>query len=163
MALIIDPTNIVENTEITINTALKTFTLNLAGNLSADGVTGQALYSFFKDEWKADATKIPYLFPMEAITPEQFEFINGWAPADDATRKLLRTCGWAEKDASGNTSREYMGFISLGNIDSTSKTVGDKAYYAFAGDASKTDFTYAGPVDEGVQIFGSTSFGHAGS
>ena len=159
MALITDPDSLNQGTEVTINTGTLEITLNVAGNLSADGVTGQALYSFLKEEWKSDATKIPFLFPMEAITPEQFEFINDWRPADDATRKLLRQCGWAERDA-GVIVREYMGFISLGNIDSTSKTVGDRAYYAFAGDASRTVFTYAGPVDEAVQIYGGISDGN---
>jgi len=158
MALINDPTDL-SATEVTIDTSGKTITLNVAGNLSADGVTGQALYSYLKEQWKTDATKIPFLFPMEAITPESFEFINDWAPANDATRKLIRTCGWAER-VSGVIAREYMGFISLGNIDATRKTVGDKAYYAFASDASKTDFTYAGPVDEAVQIYGDASNGN---
>jgi len=158
MPLITDPDNLNQGTEITIDTTNLEITLNIAGNLSADGVTGQCLYSFLKEEWKNDATKIPFLFPMEAITPESFEFINDWRPADDATRKLLRQCGWAERDA-GTIVREYMGFISLGNIDATSKTVGDKAYYAFAGDAARTEFTYAGPVDEAVQIFGGPSDG----
>ncbi len=160
MPLITDPDDLNQGTEVTINTATKAITLNLAGNLSEDGVTGQALYSFLKEEWKNDATKIPFLFPMEAITPESFEFINGWAPADDATRKLLRSCGWAEKNAVGATLREYMGFISLGNIDATSKTSGDKAYYAFAGDSSRTVFTYAGPVDEAIQIYGDAANGN---
>ena len=39
-------------TEITINETLKTFTLNVAGNLVAkDGVTLQALYSKFVELW----------------------------------------------------------------------------------------------------------------
>jgi hypothetical protein len=52
------------------------------GNLSSDGVTLQALYSFIKLRWKDDATLIPHPFPMIAITPEQFEFIEDWNPFD---------------------------------------------------------------------------------
>ena len=48
MALITDPDQLNQSTEITINTSAKTITLNVAGNLSNDGVTGQALYSFLK-------------------------------------------------------------------------------------------------------------------
>lgn len=160
MPLIIDPDNLNQGTEVTINTTTLKITLNLAGNLSADGVTGQALYSFLKEEWRTDATKIQFLFPMEAIGPEKFEFINGWELINDASRKLVRTAGWREVTAAGAVKREYLGVITLGNIDATSKTVGDKAYYAFANDTSATQFTYAGPVDEAVQTFGDASNGN---
>lgn len=160
MALIDDPDGLNQGTEITISTGAQTFTLNEAGGLSADGVLGQALYSFFKEEWKDDPALIKFPFPMLAITPEQFEFgsngskFSNWKPSNDATRKLIRTAGWREYDDTGATLREYMGVITLGNIDSTSKTVGDKAYYFFAGDTSATEFDYAGSVNESVQVFG---------
>lgn len=160
MALITDPDNLNQTTEIDIDTGALTITLNEAGNLSADGVTMQALYSFLKEEWRTDATLIPFPFPMVAITPEQFEFVDDWEPANDATRKLLRTGGWREIDASSAVKREYAGIISLGNIDASSKTVGDKAYYAFASDTSGTEFTYAGPVNEAIQTFGDASNGN---
>lgn len=54
------------------------------GNLDSAGVTLQALYSFIKLRWKDDATLIPHPFPMIAITPEQFEFIDDWNPFDAA-------------------------------------------------------------------------------
>jgi len=51
------------------------------GQLDADdGVTIQALYSYLKEEWRTDATLIKYPFPMVAITPEQFEFVDMWQP-----------------------------------------------------------------------------------
>lgn len=160
MALIVDPDLLAQGVEVTLNTGTRTITLNLAGDLSEDGITGLALYSFLKEEWKTDATLIPFPFPMVAITPEQFEFVEGWKPAADATRKLIRTAGWREINASDVLNREYMGVVSLGNIDFTSKTVGDKAYYAFASDATRTEFTYAGPVDEAVQTYGDASNGN---
>ena len=134
--------------------------LSIAGNLSADGVTGQALYSFLKEEWRTDATKIPFLFPMEAIGPEKFEFINGWELIDDASRKLVRTAGWREVAVGGAVKREYLGVVSLGNIDAASKTSGDKAYYAFSTDAASTEFTYAGPVNEAIQTYGDGTNGN---
>ena len=113
----------------------------LAGYGGTGGVTGQALYSKFKQIWKEDSTAIKYPFPMEAITPESFEFINGWEPdgGDEAntgtnldwfatqgittgpaiTRKLLRDCGWAERTtvADGNIIKaKYFGIITLGAI-----------------------------------------------
>lgn len=155
MALIIDPDFLNQGTEVTINTATSTIQLNVAGNLSNDGVTLQALYSFLKEEWKDDNTLIAFPFPMVAITPEQFEFVEGWEPANDTTRNLLRTAGWREISAAGVTKREYMGVISLGNIEPT-----NTAYYAFDSDTAKTDAAFSGPMNQGVQTFGDAANGN---
>lgn len=155
MALITDPDNLNQGTEITISTSAKTIALTVAGNLSNDGVTGQAFYSFLKEEWKNDASLIPYPFPMVSITPEQFEFIEGWKPANDTTRNLLRSAGWREINASDVVNREYMGVISLGNINSS-----NTAYFAFSSDTSKTDFDFAGAVNQGIQTFGDATNGN---
>ena len=155
MALITDPDNLNQGTEITISTSAKTIALTVAGNLSNDGVTGQAFYSFLKEEWKNDASLIPYPFPMVSITPEQFEFIEGWKPANDTTRNLLRSAGWREINASDVVNREYMGVISLGNINSS-----NTAYFAFSSDTSKTDFDFAGTVNQGIQTFGDATNGN---
>lgn len=154
MALITDPDNLNQGTEITIDTAALTIALTVTGNLSNDGAAGQALYSFLKEEWKTDASLIPYPFPMVPITPEQFEFVKGWKPANDTTRNLMRSCGWREINASGVIEREYMGVVSLGNIDSS-----DTAYYAFSSDSAKTDFDFAGPINQAIQTFGDSSNG----
>lgn len=122
---------------------------------AADGVTGQALYSALKILWRNNQNYIKYKFPMEAITPEQFDFINGWKLADDGdvTRKSLRTCGWAEKTEAGVITRKYMGVISLGTIDAT-----DQPYYLWTFEGSevqpKVNFTFPGPINEGIQIYG---------
>ena len=155
MALITDPDSLNQGTEITIDTSSQTIALATTGNLSDDGVTGQALYSFLKEEWKTDASLIPYPFPMVSITPEQLEFIEGWKPANDTTRNLMRSCGWREIAANGTANREYMGIITLGDIDSS-----DTAYYAFSTDAGKTDFSFAGPVNQGIQTFGDAANGN---
>jgi hypothetical protein len=155
MALIIDPDNLNQGTEITISTSAKTIALNVTGNLSNDGVTMQALYSFLKEEWKSDGNLIPYPFPMVSITPEQFEFIEGWVPSNDTTRNLIRSAGWREINASDAIEREYMGIISLGNIDSA-----DTPYYAFSTDTAKTDFDFTGPINQAIQTFGDSSNGN---
>ena len=155
MALITDPDDLNQNTEITIDTSAKTIALAVAGNLSNDGVSGQALYSFLKEEWKNDASLIPYPFPMVSITPEQFEFVEGWVPANDTTRYLIRFAGWREINASSVLEREYMGIVSLGNIDSS-----DTAYYAFSSDAAKTDFNFTGTINQAIQTFGDSSNGN---
>ena len=154
MASITDPDDLNQGTEIVLDRAALTFALVVGGNLTDEGVTGQALYSFLKEEWKDDASLIAYDFPMVSITFEQFEFVKGWKPADDVTRNLLRSCGWREIQVDGSVTREYMGIISLGNIDA-----GDTAYYSFSGDVAKTDFDFAGPVDQGIQTFGDANNG----
>ena len=155
MALITDPDDLNQGTEITIDTGAKTIALAVAGNLSNDGVTGQALYSFLKEEWKNDASLIAYPFPMVSITPEQFEFIEDWVPANDTTRNLIRTAGWREITAADAVEREYMGIISLGNIDGA-----DTPYFAFSSDSAKTDFDFAGPINQAIQTFGDASNGN---
>ena len=101
MALIItDPTTLITGGDsgtafaapLSLDTSAKTITITPGSGVlpaAADGVTGQALYSALKLLWKNNSTYIRFPFPMEAITPEQFEFINGWAPANDVTRKAL--------------------------------------------------------------------------
>lgn len=68
MALIVDPDDLNQGTEVTFATGAKTITLSQAGNLSTDGVTLKALYSFCKEEWKNDAALIPFEFPFVPIT-----------------------------------------------------------------------------------------------
>lgn len=150
--------NVYFTPEITIDVVNSTFTLNQAGNLAVagTGVTGQALYSFFKERWKEVPSITKYAFPMLSITNEQFEFQNGWVPSNDATRKAIRTAGWAEVSAAGVTNRRYAGIITLGTLGDT-----DQPYYtqddAFTAVIQNTTFT--GPVNEAVPIF--TSVGTA--
>lgn len=128
---------------------------------NAEGVSLQALYSFLKEQWKTNATFIKYEFPMEAITAEQFEFINNWEPLNDTVRSYIRTGGWTEKDATGTAKQTWMGVITLGNIE-----LSQTAYYAwFDPDApafltSAANFTYSGPVNEAVKIFGDLTHGN---
>lgn len=183
MALITDPDNLLDAgidsaQNIFINTAARTIKIrnNSAApsgpELSNDGVTHQALYSFLKEQWKNDPKNkslIAYPFPLIAITPEQFEWRFGWTPADDSSRSLLRTGGWREIGTDDATlKRQYLGTISLGNIQGT-PTQGDagtinqhKVYYAFfdSADGSATagpfNYDYAGEVNQAVQIYDST-------
>jgi hypothetical protein len=158
MPVIFDPDDLVDDTDVVVNTTTKTIRILTTGAVDDEGatggVTGQCLYSWLKEEWKSNTDYIKFPFPMEAITPEQFEFINGWLPFDDATRKLIRTAGWAEKNAGGAVLRQYMGVISLGDLGEN-----DQPYYRF-GTASATDFAYEGPVNEAIQIFGDTDNGN---
>ena len=126
--------------------------------LTNDGVLGQSLYSFMKEEWKNDNDLIKFPFPMTAITPEQFEF-NEWRPVDEAestistgspsdTRALIRTAGWDEVDVNGFILNQRFGWVTLGNIDAS-----DFAYGFFDSatvNADIIDATFDGPVNEAV-------------
>src|SRR5574343_461155 len=101
MAVIIDPDKLNQGVEVVIDSTAKTIQLLVAGNLTNDGVTGQCLYSFLKEEWKNDDALFKFPFPMTSITNEQFEFNYDWVPKDNITRKLIRTAGWAEVSTAG--------------------------------------------------------------
>jgi len=128
------------------------------GNLSTDGVTLQALYSFAKIEWESDPDLIPFDFPFQGITPEQFEFIEDWTPATPAgeaitTEKLIRTGGWSEITSADVTLKQYFGVITLGTFEDSGA---DTAYYIFGTDPlvdNSTDYEFAGPVNEAVLSF----------
>lgn len=155
MAIIQDPDLLNQGTEVIFNTTNKTIQLLVAGNLSVSGVVMQALYSFTKEEWKNDANLIKFTFPFVAITPEQFEFINGWTPADATTINLIRNAGFAVKNTNGTSAEEYAGIITLGSIGSS-----DQCYYVQQLDGSSTNFTYSGPVNKVIKIYGDVDHGN---
>jgi hypothetical protein len=160
---IIDCDQLVVNTNLTINTTAKTFTLTAAGSLVAkDGVTLQAVYSKFVELWEtSDYNKFDA--PMYAIDPRSGQFIfgfdgasyNGWRPADDATRNMIRDAGWSEFSASGTLVREYVGVVSLGDINT-----GAQAYYQRASGGSAINFPFTDEVNAAVQVFGDASNGN---
>lgn len=166
--IISDPTNLISGGDsgtafvspLTVDVSTKTITITPGTTASAlpdaaDGITGQALYSALKIVWRNSDVYIKYPFPMEAITPESFEFINGWVLANDVTRKALRTCGWAERNTSGTTIiRKYMGVISLGTLGAS-----DSSYFQWNTE-TKQDFLFTGALNEGIQIYGDASNGN---
>jgi hypothetical protein len=166
MSAITDPDNLTyaasgTSASVVINTTAKTIKLNIGGGtttkLSTDGVTGQCLYSFLKECWKNDANSLnlfAFAFPMNSITNEQFEFINGWVPADDSTRKLIRTAGWAEYDSTGaNIARKYAGIVTLGTLGTS-----DQVYYQQVTNGTATNLTYLGAANEAVQFYGNATY-----
>lgn len=163
MAKILDPDFLVRSStksnlgtdgNIWIDTDTRQIYLKEYGSLSTDGVTLQCLYSFLKEEWKNDNTLIKYPFPMIAITPEQFEFQNGWRIAEDdngITKYLLRDGGYAVKKSDGTSEHEYFGAITLGNFDDPSS---DRAYFQQTADGSVVkDAHFTGPLNEVIEIY----------
>ena len=82
--------------ELHINAVDKTFYFKGGGNLAlaGSGVTGQALYSFYKDRWQDTVAVTKFDFPMLSITNEQFEFIDAWIP-DDGTEYVATSLTFA--------------------------------------------------------------------
>jgi hypothetical protein len=156
MALITDPDLLNQGTEVTITPGTLTIALVEAGNLSEDGVTLKAIYSFLKEEWRNDPSLIRYDFPMTPITDEQMQIgvssrNNGWNWANTATRQLIRTGGWQEVNGSGTVTAEYAGVISLGTLNT-----GTQVYYQQVDGGSTTNFVLEGVVNQAVQVYNST-------
>lgn len=158
MALITDPDLLNQATEATINTSAKTITLAVAGNLSNDGVTLKALYSFLKEEWNSDPALIKFDFPMTPITDEQMQIgvssrNNGWNWGDTTTRQLIRTGGWQEVNASGTTTAEYAGIVSLGSLEA-----GTQVYYQQSSGGAATNIVLTDEVNQAVKVYENGSF-----
>jgi hypothetical protein len=163
MAKIIDGDDLVVGTEITLDTSGKTFTLAAAGNLVAkDGVTLQALYSKFIKLWET-ATYNKYPFPMYAIDAlsGQFQFgtdggsYNGWKPANDTTRQMLRDGGWSEYSAAGVLNRQYVGIVAL----ASGFPAGAQFYYQKASGGAAANFTFTDSPNQGIQVYGDAANG----
>lgn len=156
MALITDPDLLEDSAaddgsqEVYINTATKTIKLVVVGNLSTDGVTLKALYSFLKEEWRTDPnTKnlAAFPFPMVPITDESFEFVDGWDFFNDAGRYLIRTAGWTVRNVSGSVTQKWAGVVGLGSIESD-----DQLYYQQSSVGAAVDVVLTGQVNQAVQI-----------
>ena len=150
------------------DTPTKTIYALEQGNVDADGITGQAFYSFCVQEWKDDEFIIANApFPMLAIDADAGKYVvgqdpsgnnNGWVFADDGgfsirTRKLWRNMGWNEVNSSGVTLAKYVSVQTLGVFEDTAT---DTAYYQFGTDTvvdDTIDFDFAGPVNEAVRFF----------
>jgi hypothetical protein len=127
MAKLVDPDDLNQATEITITPgASGTITLNPGvGNLVyADGVTGQCVYSFLKEEWKSDANLIKFPFPMIAITEEQFELIDSWNWGDQETKNTInyyrnRVYSYAPSNYNRKSKSKYIRFVRIINKKQT--------------------------------------------
>jgi len=164
MAKIIDPDDLNVGTEITFNLGAKTFTLVEAGNLIAkDGVTGNAVWAKFVDLWTT-GTYQPYSFPMNVLDARSGQYIfgqdpggtyNGWKPADDTTRQMIRDAGWSEYSAAGVLNRQYVGLVAL----ASGFPSGAQFYYQKASGGAAADFTFDDAPNEAIQVYGDASNG----
>lgn len=175
MAKITDPDDLVVsstsgnlgvNGNIWLDTSAKTFELDPFGSLVAkDGVTGNALWAKFVDLWATGTTYKPYPFPMNILDARsgQYEFgvdpqgsYNGWKPANDATRQMIRDAGWSEYSSAGVLNRQYVGIVAL----ASGFAAGAQFYYQRASGGSAINFTFDDAPNEGVQVYGDASNGN---
>lgn len=167
MTMITDPDLLAVGTEITLDTSARTFTLVEAGDLVAkDGVDANALWSFFVDIW-GTATYKPYPFPMNKVDNRSGQYIfgrdpggnyNGWKPANDATRQMIRNGGWREYSSAGVLNREYFCAVLQG-----SAPAGCQAYYlrkSVAAGGTPINYTFTDLPNEAVQVYGDASNGN---
>jgi hypothetical protein len=165
MAKITDPDDLNVGTEITFNLSGKTFTLVATGNLDdKEGVTGNALWAKFVDLWTS-ATYQPYPFPMNIIDARSGQYIfgqdpqgayNGWKPADDTTRQMIRDAGWSEYSSGGVLNRQYVGMVAL----ASGFPVGAQFFYQKDSTESAIDFTFDDAPNEAIQVYGDASNGN---
>ena len=149
---------------IWLDTSAKTIQLAPHGLLVAkDGVTLQALYSKCIKLWETAAYN-KYPFPLYAIDAlsGQFQFgtdggsYNGWKPANDTTRQMLRDGGWSEYSASGVLNRQYVGVVAL----ASGFPSGAQFYYQRASGGTAYNFTFTDSPNEGIQVYGDATNGN---
>lgn len=139
--------------EVEVQTAAKTVKLRVSGNLDDtapgknSGATGKALYSFLVEEWLTNATLRRHRFPIKMIFEGSFIWVNGWGPADQQTRDLLRDAGFLEQ----TTGRQNACIVSLGPMDDPAS---DLAYYQQVSGftASVSNFDKTGELNENLMI-----------
>lgn len=165
MAKIQDPDLLNVGTELTMNTSAKTFTLNVAGNLVAkDGVSGVAKYSKEIELWET-ATYNKFDFPAYVVgDPRAGMFVfgydgvayNGWKPANDATRQMLRDIGWSEYSAAGVLNRQYVGIV----VGASGLPAGSQLYYQKESGGAPINFTFTDAPNEAIQVYGDAANGN---
>jgi hypothetical protein len=126
---------------------------------NADGLTLRALYAFERQQRKVDETLRQYKTYLAGSFKYAgaYEFQNGRKLAG-TDRQKIRGSGWIERAANGAVDRIYFGVRSLGAIGS-----GSQPYYQLTAGGAPANFAKTGPINEAVQVFGSTTNGDSGA
>lgn len=157
------------NGEIQIITADELATVDFGGGPIANpllntggasgGITARALYKFERIRRAANETLRKY----DKFMVGSYKFAGAYEMANGrkivaADIKKMRGTGMVWRAANGNVNRIYFGARSLGNIEATSQP-----YYQLAAGGAPANFSYAGSIDEMIQVFGTTANGDAGA
>ena len=170
MAMITDPDDLIVGTNLTFNTAARTFDFIASvdgsttnGLIAKDGVDMNAVWSKFVDLW-ATATYKPYPFPMNKIDNRSGQYVfgrdpggnyNGWKPGSDATRRMFRNGGSKEYSNAGVLNREYFGAVIQGGV-----SAGAQLYYQRASGGAAINYTYTDLPNEAIQVYGDATNGN---
>lgn len=68
---------------------------------------------------------------------------------------MLRDGGWSEYSSAGVLNRQYVGIVSLGDVNA-----GAQLYYQKDSGGSAANFTFTDEVNEGIQVYGDASNGN---
>ena len=124
-------------------------------------MTLQAVYSKLVDLW-ATSTYQDSPFPMYAIDALSGQFqigtdgatYSGWNWADTNTRNALRDDGWAEYNAAGAKTAEYVGAVGLGSITPATTC---QPYYHLAATDAPINFPFTDQFNVGVKVYDNVS------
>ncbi|MEM7706605.1 MAG: hypothetical protein AAF358_13685 [Pseudomonadota bacterium] len=165
----------VANGRVEIITAEELAQVDLGSGLEANpltqdlGIKMEACYAFERQERRVDEELRKYdpffdgVFKFggayNAINGRKFDDASGSGTSltgDD--RAKLRGSGWRELAADGSIDRIYYGAFSLSPILALSQP-----YYQLSNGGAPVDFNKDGPIDEAIQVFGTTANGDAGA
>lgn len=155
----------VENGLIELITAEELSQVDLGSGLEDNPLTNQlgitigACYAFERQERRVDEElrKFDLYFRGSFKFAGAYEIVNGRKLAG-TDRQKVRGTGLIERASNGAVDRIYFGVVSLGNIEPASQP-----YYQLSDGGAPVDFAKPGPVDEMVQVFGSTANGDTGA
>jgi hypothetical protein len=145
----------------------------------SDGVVGDVLHSFFKEEWITLAAGLgnavdlnKFTYPMRAVPVTVGQYIFGGINGDATSAwtfaanngveasdvegqpiELMRDVGWQERDAADVVLRELANYTTLGAFDADAQATyqqGDET-------GDPVDFKLTGPVNQAVVTFGPDS------
>lgn len=157
------------NGEIQLITSDELATVNFGGGPIANplvnaggsggGITARALYKFERMRRAANETLRKY----DKFMVGSYKFAGAYEMASgrkiySADIKKMRGTGMVWRSASGAINRIYFGCRSLGNIESSSQ-----GYYQLTAGGAPVNYSYPGPIDEMIQVFGTTANGDTGA
>lgn len=170
MPMLTDPDSLIVGTNLTLNTAARTFDFIASadgtttnGLIAKDGVDMNALWSKFINLWSSPTYK-PFPYPMNKIDNRSGQYIfgrdpggnfNGWRPGTDASRNMLRNGGWREYSSAGVLLREYFGAVLQGAV-----SAGSQCYYQKESGGVAIDYVFTDLPNQAVQVFGDAANGN---
>lgn len=123
----------------------------------------QAFYSALMDYWHNTAGMSMYSFPFNAIDDTSAKYqlgydgttYNGWNFLDVTSKKNIKNAGFRIYNTNGTIAEEWFGVITPpGQIADT-----DQPYYILVSTDAPTNFTFTGPVNEPIQVYGDATHG----